>query len=99
VQARRAVLDDWREERLVLDSTASLDDNVRVALDHLGAVSKRADSPSLKQLWAHAQQRIRHEPGRSLAEHAHTRYPPGAPPPGTWFAGTDLVSVPPFMHV
>lgn len=30
---------------------------------------------------------------------SHGNYPPGGvPPPGTWLAGTDLVSVPPFMH-
>jgi len=38
VQARGAGLADWDDERLVLDSMASLDDNLRLALDHLGAV-------------------------------------------------------------
>lgn len=36
VQARRADLDDWHDDRLVLDSMTSLGDNLRVALDHLG---------------------------------------------------------------
>jgi predicted kinase len=38
VQERRAGFEDWREDRLVLDSMASLDVNLRVALDHLAAV-------------------------------------------------------------
>jgi predicted kinase len=36
VQARRAALNDWHDDRLVLDSMAPLQDNVRLALDHLG---------------------------------------------------------------
>jgi predicted kinase len=35
VQARRAGFADWRDERLVLDSMAPPDDNVRVALEYL----------------------------------------------------------------
>ena len=42
VQARRAGLDDWRDDRLVLDSMTSLDDNLRLALDHLGGGPRRA---------------------------------------------------------
>ncbi|MDP9864106.1 MULTISPECIES: AAA family ATPase [Streptosporangium] len=36
VDARRANFDAWREERLILDSTAPLADNARVAMAHLG---------------------------------------------------------------
>ncbi|MGV9773935.1 AAA family ATPase [Streptosporangium sp. NPDC003464] len=36
VEARRANFDVWREERLILDSTASLAGNARVAMAHLG---------------------------------------------------------------
>jgi predicted kinase len=39
VQARRAALADWHDERLVLDSMAPLPENVRLALDHLGIAS------------------------------------------------------------
>ncbi len=35
VQARRAGLDDWDDQRLVLDSMASRDANVRLAVDYL----------------------------------------------------------------
>jgi len=42
VQARRAGFDDWHDERLVLDAMAPLDDNVRVAVDHLRNVSESA---------------------------------------------------------
>jgi predicted kinase len=41
VQARRAGFDEWRDDRLVLDSMASLDDNVRLALEYLGALALR----------------------------------------------------------
>ncbi len=41
VQARRAGFDDWRDDRLVLDSMASLDQNVRLALDDLAEFSCR----------------------------------------------------------
>jgi predicted kinase len=40
VQARRADFDDWNDERLVLDAMTPLDDNVRLALDHLGDASQ-----------------------------------------------------------
>jgi predicted kinase len=44
VRARRAGLDEWHDKRLVLDSMASLDDNVRLALDHLGMASVKAQA-------------------------------------------------------
>ena len=42
VQERRAGLDDWHDDRLVLDSMASLDDNLGLALEHLSAASETA---------------------------------------------------------
>ena len=35
VQVRRAGFEDWRDERLVVDSMAPLDDNVGLALEYL----------------------------------------------------------------
>ncbi len=36
VQARRAGLDDWHDDRLVIDSMTALGANLRLVLDHLG---------------------------------------------------------------
>jgi predicted kinase len=38
VQGRRADFDEWADERLVLDSMAAHEDNVRAAVDHLADV-------------------------------------------------------------
>lgn len=37
VEARRTTFSSWDEDRLVLDSTAPLPDNVRIAMTHLSA--------------------------------------------------------------
>jgi predicted kinase len=42
VQARRVGFEDWHDDRLVLDSMASLDDNVRLALEYLADFSAAA---------------------------------------------------------
>ncbi len=42
VQARRAGMENWPDDRLVLDSMTSPGDNVRLALDHLGVASESA---------------------------------------------------------
>src|SRR5258708_6919315 len=51
VQARGAGFDDWPGERLVLDSMASRDDNLRLAVEHLAPSSeatqaRRATAPA-----------------------------------------------------
>jgi predicted kinase len=44
VQARRAGFEDWHDERLVLDSMAPPDDNVRLALEYLPELRSAAQA-------------------------------------------------------
>jgi predicted kinase len=68
VQERRPHFDDWRDDRLVLDSMASLDENLRLAREHLGASSAAAD--------ARHQRPVRSLQGCAAAADSSQRRPP-----------------------